>query len=151
MLKPFRQYPILRICWKNAFADTLSYLIRRENALQSRRFWKHPRGFHSRKNDMKNRIALHAVGLLLLTAALGVAGYGDEFRPRQVLRKPLPAITRFPIVSAEKAAGKINDAELVLGVALGKEARAYPINMLTGPSREILNDTLAKRPIAATW
>ena len=38
-----------------------------------------------------------------------------------------------------------------LGVEVGGEARAYPINMLSGPNREILNDTLGGRPIAATW
>ena len=42
-------------------------------------------------------------------------------------------------------------SELVLGVTVGKESRAYPINMLTGPSREILNDTLGGQAIAATW
>ena len=31
------------------------------------------------------------------------------------------------------------------------QARAYPINMLTGPSREIINDVLGGVPIAATW
>ena len=40
---------------------------------------------------------------------------------------------------------------LVLGVTVGEESRAYPINMLTGPSREILNDALGGRAIAATW
>jgi len=43
------------------------------------------------------------------------------------------------------------DNELVLGLELNGEARAYPINMLTGPSREIINDTLGGIPIAATW
>jgi hypothetical protein len=39
----------------------------------------------------------------------------------------------------------------VLGVVVGKEARAYPINMLTNPTREIINDKLGGRAIAATW
>jgi hypothetical protein len=38
-----------------------------------------------------------------------------------------------------------------LGIALEDQARAYPINMLTGPRREVINDTLAGREIAATW
>jgi len=39
----------------------------------------------------------------------------------------------------------------VLAVTVGEQSRAYPINMLTGPEREILNDTLGGRAIAATW
>jgi hypothetical protein len=31
------------------------------------------------------------------------------------------------------------------------ESRADPINMLTGPQREIINDRLGGRAIAATW
>jgi hypothetical protein len=74
----------------------------------------------------------------------------DEFNPR-VLLKPLPAITRFPIATAAKAKGKIDNVELVLGVVVNGQARAYPINMLTGPSREILNDVVGGTAIAATW
>jgi len=76
---------------------------------------------------------------------------GEPFNPRTVIRRPFPAITKFPVVSADRAEGKIGDTELVLGVVVGNEARAYPINMLTGPRREILNDTLGGKPVAATW
>jgi hypothetical protein len=41
--------------------------------------------------------------------------------------------------------------ELVLGVVVEGKARAYPINMLTGPRREIINDELGGKAIAATW
>lgn len=74
-----------------------------------------------------------------------------DFRPHTVIKRTFPAITKFPILSADKVGDKINDAELVLGVTVGKESRAYPINMLTGPRREILNDTLGGKTIAATW
>jgi hypothetical protein len=40
---------------------------------------------------------------------------------------------------------------LVLGVTIGKASRAYPINMLTNPTREIINDKLGGKNIAATW
>ena len=75
----------------------------------------------------------------------------DEFRPQVVIKRRFRPITKFPIATAKLAEGKINDAELVLGVAIKGEARAYPINMLTGPAREILNDSLGGRAIAATW
>jgi hypothetical protein len=86
---------------------------------------------------------------LLLFAALGheaVTGAG----PKQVVPPQRPIVDA-PVVPAEKAGGKVRANELVLGVALGGRARAYPLNMLTGPRREIINDTLGGRPIAATW
>ncbi|RMG35505.1 MAG: DUF3179 domain-containing protein [Planctomycetota bacterium] len=95
------------------------------------------------------------LGLLGVAGALGgwwlYAQDGRErFRPQRVLGRQ-PPITEAPIVSAAEANRILNPEELVLGVALDKQARAYPINMLTGPRREIINDTFAGRPIAATW
>lgn len=62
-----------------------------------------------------------------------------------------PAITKFKIGSLEDVKGQIAEDELVIGVSVAGEARAYPINMMTGPQREVFNDTLGGRPIAATW
>lgn len=73
-----------------------------------------------------------------------------DFRPRRVLEAQ-PAITNPTVVTADRVRGQVTDAELVLGVEVNGEARAYPINMLTGPRREIINDTLGRVPIAATW
>ena len=61
------------------------------------------------------------------------------------------AVTELPVLSVREAASELNPNELVLGVEVGGEARAYPINMLSGPNHEVLNDTLGGRPIAATW
>ena len=72
------------------------------------------------------------------------------FAPFQVV-PPFPAITDPPIVSAAAISGEVTANEMVLGVALNGEARAYPINMLTGPDREIINDHLGGVAIAATW
>ncbi len=72
-----------------------------------------------------------------------------EYRPRVVLNHPLPPIKDPPVVSAQRA--DLSDNELVLGIAIGDQARAYPINQLTGPRREIINDQLAGTAIAATW
>ena len=74
----------------------------------------------------------------------------SNFQP-MVAADRFPPITEFPVVSAEEAAGHIDPSELVIGLQIGSEARAYPINMLTGPSREILNDQLGDQAIAATW
>ncbi len=75
----------------------------------------------------------------------------NRFDPRVVIRHSFPPIKDVPAVSVEEAAGKIEDSELVLGVQVGSQARAYPINMLTGPEREIINDELGGTAIAATW
>ncbi|HIF32955.1 MAG TPA: DUF3179 domain-containing protein [Planctomycetes bacterium] len=74
-----------------------------------------------------------------------------EFNPVKVGRLfgRFQPITEFPIVPANKA--ELEPNELVLGVVVNGKARAYPINMLTGPSREILNDQLGGAAIAATW
>ena len=74
----------------------------------------------------------------------------DEFQP-QVVVNPMPPITEFPVVSMEAANETLHEAELVLGVTISGESRAYPINTLTGPEREIINDQLGGRAIAATW
>jgi len=73
----------------------------------------------------------------------------DRYQPRQVLDTPMRAITHPSVVSA--AAAVVPDNELVLGVEVNGMARAYRINELTGPRREIINDTLSGLPIAATW
>jgi hypothetical protein len=73
-----------------------------------------------------------------------------EFDPFQVV-PPFPPIVIVPIIRGADVVDQVVDKELVLGVVINGEARAYPINMLTGPSREIINDTLGNRSIAATW
>ena len=75
----------------------------------------------------------------------------DEFRPLRVIPTPFPPITEFPVLAADDAQKKLHPSELVLGVVVNGKPRAYPINTLTGPRREILNDHLGDRAIAATW
>lgn len=73
-----------------------------------------------------------------------------EFEPRVVIPPDrFPPITEVPVVAGKDA--ELDDSELVLGAVVSGKARAYPINMLTGPSREILNDQLGGVAIAATW
>jgi hypothetical protein len=72
------------------------------------------------------------------------------FFPIRVLPRFKP-ITEIPIIEIAETTGKIEDDELVLGIAINGEARAYPLNVLNGPIREIFNDTLGGRAIAATW
>ena len=52
-------------------------------------------------------------------------------------------------VSAEDAA--LGDGDLVMGVVINGEARAYPVNYMNGPKNEVVNDTLGGQAIASTW
>ena len=90
--------------------------------------------------------------VLVVGFALGLPAQQAEadFRPQRVLAAQ-PPITKFLTKPVREAMGALNPSELVLGVTVGKDSRAYPINMLTGPQREILNDTLGGQAIAATW
>ena len=100
-----------------------------------------------RRTLAKTVLALTLTGLL--PAPWSVA-QDREFQPRVVLPADrFPPITDFPVLAAKDA--KLADNELILGVVVAGEARAYPINMLTGPEREIINDELGGRSIAATW
>lgn len=72
------------------------------------------------------------------------------FTPFQVV-PPFPAITNAPVVAGSLINGEVTENELILGVEVNGESRAYPINMLTGPDREIINDRLGGVAIAATW
>jgi hypothetical protein len=72
------------------------------------------------------------------------------FKPR-VLMSPRKAIVDAPFLAAELVKDQVSDSELVLGVVIEGHARAYPINMLTGPAREIINDRLGETDFAATW
>ena len=100
---------------------------------------------HGWRQTMRPERAISPPGGRLVVPA------ADGFHPRQVVPGPYEPIIDAPTLSAKEADKKLGEAELVLGVVVGEEARAYPINMLTGPSREIINDTLGGRAIAATW
>ena len=75
----------------------------------------------------------------------------EEFNPRIAVPISLPAIVEPEPVDVVEATRLLSESELVLGVVVGEESRAYPINMLNGPSREIINDKLGGQAIAATW
>jgi len=56
--------------------------------------------------------------------------------------------TMLPAAEAE-AKGVVNDRDMVIGVARGREAKAYPITIMG--VHELGNDTIAGLPIAVTW
>jgi hypothetical protein len=52
-------------------------------------------------------------------------------------------------VEAEKV--DMGESDIVLGIELDGESRAYPVNFMTGPLNEVVNDHLGKKNIAVTW
>ena len=64
-------------------------------------------------------------------------------------RDGIRSIDQPKLVSGDAAAGQMADSELVLGLVIDGEARAYPINMLS--RHEIVNDVVAGVPIAVTY
>jgi len=95
------------------------------------------------------------LSLLLASALTAIGAEPDasrDFNPRTVLKKAIPAITDAPVIDASKVTDEVvQDNELIIGVVHNGKARAYPVNQLTGPSREIINDHLGGGPLAATW
>ena len=61
----------------------------------------------------------------------------------------IPSIDEPRFYDVDQANQEYEDHELVIGVAVEGEARAYPIDLLS--RHEIVNDTIAGHPIAVTW
>jgi len=53
------------------------------------------------------------------------------------------------IVAADEAG--LGDDDMVMGVVIAGEARAYPVNYMNGPLNEVVNDTLGGAKIAPSW
>ena len=91
-----------------------------------------------------NSLCLSGISTLNATEA--------EFNPRGVMGlRRFPPIIHPPTISAEEGDAMMREDELVIGVSAMGESRAYPINMLTSPWREIFNDELGGKPILVTW
>jgi hypothetical protein len=76
-----------------------------------------------------------------------------HFRPTGDGTK-FPPTTEFPVKAVHEARDAFKPSEVVLGVVVGKESRAYPVNMMMGGDANryhVLNDKLGGRAIAATW
>lgn len=53
------------------------------------------------------------------------------------------------IVAPDRA--ELGDDDMVMGVVINGEARAYPVNYMNGPTNEVVNDILGGTPIAPSW
>ena len=51
----------------------------------------------------------------------------------------------------EDVADRVRDEDLVIGLEVAGQAYAYPINMLGGPQREIVNDEHGNVAFCVNW
>ncbi len=73
-----------------------------------------------------------------------------EYMIVTLLRKDaIPAILDPDFVPLSEANEQMEDDELVLGVSLDGDSRAYSVNLLS--RHEIVNDVVGGRPVAVTW
>ena len=84
------------------------------------------------------------------TSAGAIAATQESLRESWTA-EPADAEPAETISNPTEMAHPVAASDLVIGLTIGTAARAYPINMLTGPRREIINDELGGRAIAATW
>jgi len=45
----------------------------------------------------------------------------------------------------------LDPGDMVMGIVLNGQARAYPVNYMNGPTNEVVNDTLGGQAIAPSW
>lgn len=56
-----------------------------------------------------------------------------------------------PEVVSISEASDVQDDDMVMGVVINGEARAYPVNYMNGPYNEVVNDELGGEKIAPSW
>ena len=86
-----------------------------------------------------------------LAAALLACGLVAPGPGRAQAPPPAAAATAYPIRFATHAVppkGAPRDVDLVVGVVVGGEARAYPVSLLWGESAHTVNDDLGRTPVA---
>jgi hypothetical protein len=72
----------------------------------------------------------------------------ERFSRRAVVRDAFPVFHNPKLVKAGQAKN-VADNDWVIGVALNKEAKAYPIRVMG--IHELGNDTIGGEPIAVSW
>ncbi len=103
---------------------------------------------------------IHYSLLAVLSTAIftGVQFYqaiacGTEIDPVEILTvlsaDSIRSIDHPKFVSGEKADKQMREDEPVIGVKMEGETKAYPLYVLS--THEIVNDIVAKQPIAVTW
>ncbi|MYD52380.1 MAG: DUF3179 domain-containing protein [Dehalococcoidia bacterium] len=75
---------------------------------------------------------------------------GREYEVAKILSQDaIPAIFNPNFYTPEEAEHQYRETDLVIGVSIGDEHRAYHVAYLSG--HEIVNDVVGGKPIAVTW
>jgi Protein of unknown function (DUF3179) len=92
------------------------------------------------------------VKLLIDRGATSAEPAQDGFTQTRRYIVPQDPVTQFPVKTVHEAWNDLRPDELVLGVSVGAESRAYPLNVLNdSPDHKVLNDTLGGQPIAPSF
>lgn len=116
------------------------------------------------------RTSFLVIVLALLVAAQHVSAADHASKPDSVdavsekaERKQIPRESKFTHLNedgfalnvdpeiVEAGDAPMGEEDIVMGVVIGGEARAYPVNYMNGPWNEVVNDRLGGDSIAATW
>lgn len=81
------------------------------------------------------------------------AEWGDDAPGQRVVPVKFLPIQDAPYASVEavKTGRKVSDADLVIGLVVDGQPFAYPINMLGGPDREIINEEWSGVRFCVNW
>ncbi len=79
------------------------------------------------------------------------AEWGRDAPGRAVMRNKVMPIKSAPYATPDKLKAHVSDKDLVIGLVAGGKALAYPIKMLGGPSREIINEEFGGVPFCVNW
>ena len=85
-----------------------------------------------------------------LSSVTSIVENGKRYEVKKILSKDaIRAIFDPNFFTPEEATNQYRDTDLVIGVSIGDQHRAYNVAYLSG--REIVNDVVGGRPIAVTW
>jgi len=78
---------------------------------------------------------------------------GEKERELEIIdilpKDGIPSVDNPEFLDASEASTQIGQQDLIIGVSLNGEHKAYPTAFLS--SREIVNDTIGGVPVAVTW
>ena len=99
-----------------------------------------------RSNLLVNSVVIGG-GVFLLAVAAWAAEIGVQAVPRDAF----PVFDNPKMLTAKEAEAKklVFDRDIVIGVAHGKEAKAYPVTIMG--VHELGNDVINGLPIAVSW
>lgn len=79
------------------------------------------------------------------------ADFGADAPGREVMNRKFLPMRGAPYADADAVRDRVRDQDLVIGLVVEGQAFAYPINMLGGPQREIVNEEFAGVPFCVNW